>query len=121
MPKGVLIKSDGTITTGEFGSLESLQAAVGGYIEAIYLHKLGVSAYVNEEGKFNGLPLNRTATQIARAHSGMAPDDFIVGDMLILGPVNRNGDDTDCPPGVVEMLLALIFRCDGHENGRTEH
>lgn len=40
-------------------SLESYQKAVGGYIEAYYPFEEPVCIVCNEEGKINGLPLNR--------------------------------------------------------------
>ena len=41
------------------GSLESYQKTVGGYIEAYYPFEEPVCIVCNEEGKINGLPLNR--------------------------------------------------------------
>ena len=40
-------------------SLESYQKTVGGYIEAYYPFEEPVCIVCNEEGKINGLPLNR--------------------------------------------------------------
>lgn len=40
-------------------SLESYQKTVGGYIEAYYPFEESVCIVCNEEGKINGLPLNR--------------------------------------------------------------
>lgn len=40
-------------------SLESLQGIVGGYIECIYPFDDPVGIICNDEGKLNGLPLNR--------------------------------------------------------------
>lgn len=40
-------------------SLEGLQGAVGGYIEAMYPFEEQVCVICNEEGKINGMPLNR--------------------------------------------------------------
>ena len=48
-PKRIEIEND----------LEALQRAVGGYIEAVYPYEDPVALIVNEEGKLNGLPLNR--------------------------------------------------------------
>lgn len=48
-PRAVDIKED----------LASMQAAVGGCIEAIYPFEEPVALVANEEGKLNGLPLNR--------------------------------------------------------------
>ena len=39
--------------------LKSLQHEVGGYIEAIYPYEDPVALVCNEEGKLEGLPLNR--------------------------------------------------------------
>ena len=39
--------------------LESLQHEVGGYIEAMYPDEDPVALVCNEEGKLEGLPLNR--------------------------------------------------------------
>lgn len=42
------------------GSLKSMQAAVGGDIEGYYPYEEPVVIVCNDEGKINGLPLNRT-------------------------------------------------------------
>ena len=39
--------------------LEDMQKLVGGFIEAVYYFKEPVAVVCNEEGKINGLPLNR--------------------------------------------------------------
>ena len=45
--------------------LETLQAAVGGYIEPIAQHRfLGVTLYANEDGQYKNLPPNTAATII---------------------------------------------------------
>lgn len=41
------------------GSLKSMQEVVGGYIQAIYPWMEEVALVCNEEGKINGLALNR--------------------------------------------------------------
>ena len=46
------------VVTMETG-LKPLQEAVGGYIEAVYPFDDPVALIVNEEGKLDGLPLNR--------------------------------------------------------------
>ena len=44
----------------EIGSeLEAMQAVVGGLIEAVYPFEDSVALICNEEGKINGMPLNR--------------------------------------------------------------
>ena len=67
--------------TQEIGTdLASLQKAVGGYIQAVYPYEEPVALIVNEEGKLNGLPLNRAL----RDDSG-SPYDVAAGTMLIVG------------------------------------
>ena len=39
--------------------LRSMQAAVGGYIQAVYPYEEPVALICNEDGKMDGLPLNR--------------------------------------------------------------
>ena len=60
--------------------LGALQKAVGGYIQAVYPYEEPVAIIVNEEGKLNGLPLNRAL----RNNSG-SPYDVTAGTMLIVG------------------------------------
>lgn len=69
-PKEVTIES----------GLESLQAAVGGSIEAVYPFEDNVGLIVNEEGKLEGLPLNRAL----RDDQGDIYD-IIAGDFLVVG------------------------------------
>ena len=55
--------------------LDALQRAVGGYIEAVYPYEDPVALIVNEEGKLNGLPLNRSKNFFGarRTEPEMAP------------------------------------------------
>ncbi len=58
-------------------SLESLQKAVGGYIELHITHE-GKKMYVNEEGVLKNLPFNYKASAV---HSPYCP---IVGSVVLL-------------------------------------
>ena len=84
------------------GSLEAYQDAVGGYIEMTQVVVPGVAAYVNEEGKLNGLPLNVFATHLLKY-----PGDMIVGDMLLVG-MGEDGDDASIPPGTLKFVLEYL-------------
>jgi hypothetical protein len=64
-------------------TLDTLQAAVGGYVEHITLDD-GSSMYLNEDGKFTNLRINREATLLARSVIGL--DDYIVGPVVICAP-----------------------------------
>ena len=60
--------------------LAALQNAVGGYIEGVYPYEDPVALVVNEEGKLNGLPLNRAL----RDEDGHVYD-VIAGSFLVVG------------------------------------
>jgi len=63
-------------------SLEAKQHLVGGYIECVYLpNDESVVLICNEEGKINGMKLNRDIGH-----------DIIAGPFLILGDDYENGD-----------------------------
>jgi hypothetical protein len=89
----MVIKVDGTIEIKTIdGDCKSLQTEVGGWIELVRLDG-GISMYINEEGKLEGLPVNVVATMIA-LQSGLAPDDYIVGDVVFLGKGTADGRET---------------------------
>ena len=67
------------VVTMETG-LKPLQEAVGGYIEAVYPFDDPVALIVNEEGKLDGLPLNR-----ALRHKNGEIYDILAGNILVVG------------------------------------
>lgn len=67
------------VVTMETG-LKPLQEAVGGYIEAVYPFDDPVALIVNEEGKLDGLPLNR-----ALRHKNGEVYDILAGNILVVG------------------------------------
>ncbi len=81
---GEHIKANGEVnhveSKGRTFSLEELQGFVGGLIELTRTND-GRDMYVNEEGKLNGLRLNRKATLLYR--NGIA--DPIMGDAIVIG------------------------------------
>ncbi len=62
------------------GSLEAMQALVGGYIEAVTPFAESVAIVCNEEGKLRGLPCNRPLMD----RHGM-PYDILCGTFFIAG------------------------------------
>ncbi|EIV6184128.1 DUF3846 domain-containing protein [Klebsiella aerogenes] len=70
-------------------SLADMQQMVGGYIQAVRLNPVIVHEdtrytwlVINEEGKLLSLPVNNNATLMAV--TAIRPDDYIVGDALML-------------------------------------
>ncbi len=79
------------ISTG----LSSLQAEVGGYIQAVYPYEDAVALVCNEEGKLEGLPLNRAL----RDEDGDVYD-IVAGTFLVVGLGDENF--ASIPPGLAE-------------------
>lgn len=74
----IVIPVTGSVEAREIdGSLESMQALVGVYIQPIQL-KGRTTLWVNEEGLIHGLPLNVRASNLARQP--------LVGDTFIENP-----------------------------------
>jgi len=71
-------------------SYDKMVECVGGFIEAVYLN--GAVGYVNEEGKIFGLPNNVHATKLAHNHEAIYNDDYIAGNMLIVGNCDDEGE-----------------------------
>ena len=67
------------------GSLKSLQAAVGGHIEAVYPWEDPVAIICNDDGKFNGMQPNR-----ALYDEDGEIMDIIAGTFLIVGLTDDN-------------------------------
>ena len=82
-------------------SLKGLQKEVGGYIEALYPYADQVAIVCNEEGKLNGLPLNR----------GLYDEDgdlcdIIAGKFLIVGLGEEDFDSLN--PELMEKYAGIF-------------
>ena len=70
--------------------LHSMQQAVGGYIQAVYPYEEAVVLVCNEEGKLDGLPLNRA----------LRDEDGDIYDIVGIG----EDDFIDLPDELVEQF-----------------
>jgi len=93
-----------TVEEGQ-DELALLQKAVGGYIEAVTVTEDGHTLYLNDEGKMNGLPMNETATRMTRGI--LSPDDLIMGDAILVGPVDHEGESTTVDIDTIGQRFAL--------------
>ena len=85
------------------GSLEALQAAVGGgYIEAVYPWPDPVAIVCSDDGKINGMPPNR-----ALYDKDGDILDIIAGTFLIVG---LEGDDFGSLSDVMAQKYTALFR-----------
>ncbi len=57
--KVLMVERESPLCCGDRKWSETLQAAVGGDIQAVYPYEDPVALICNEEGKLMGLPLNR--------------------------------------------------------------
>lgn len=87
-------------------SLAVLQNAVGGWIEDVRFRDphpfAGHIMFVNEEGRAQGLKRNARADDLIRGH--LFPGDFIKGDVVICGPADEDGYETDVDEAVLRYF-----------------
>lgn len=91
-------------------TLKALQQAIGGgYLEAIGGPTW--SAYLDEEGRLKGLPVNHDGTRLAQAlgfSEGPPWDDIgLVGPVLFMGPADDEGDETSVTDEVIGTAIQL--------------
>lgn len=85
--------------------LKTFQGLVGGWIEVISGE--GWCAYLNEEGKIAGLPVNAAADSLARRLGWESlPGDVLVGSVVFCGPLDGEGDVTGVEWRVVALAAA---------------
>lgn len=108
MSTGVIIPADPTQEPQAVSvrGLRDMQAAVGGYIEAVELEHPLFIMLVNEEGLVQNLPVNTRATAMVVVHGGLDQTaGYVAGDVLLVGPTNRLGYFTSVPKELYDILL----------------
>jgi hypothetical protein len=108
--KAAVVKTDGTYTIVDSRwDYDELSKTVGGYIEAISLGSSG-EMFLNEEGKLFGLKVNYVANGLASEFdAGLSVWDNIVGDVVVFGPMDENGDNTDVTDQIIKFLDRFAF------------
>lgn len=98
LPKEIVIEN----------TLEAKQHLVGGYIECVYPSNDNSVVFIcNEEGKINGMPLNRDIGH-----------DIIAGPFLIVGDDYENGDFISLNDN---QMLRYKMRFDKNSITQTEN
>ena len=96
--KALRLEDRSIITADIENTLEALQAAVDGYIEAVTLIPDKAVMIVNEEGRLRGMTPNPIASVVANTQ--------IVGPAVVVGV---GGEDfTDIPEDVERCIRALF-------------
>jgi Domain of unknown function (DUF3846) len=115
--RAVVVPVDGEPYVTEINhqnGLAQLQELVGGYIEGFDLKlKDGiVTAYVNEEGKLQNLPVNEMATLLFLSTYDRL--DLIAGPMVVVGAPDEEGYDTSLPTSIIDAFGAKMPRYADH-------
>jgi len=114
--RALLLPCEGIATVVDVPvDLAWLQARVGGLIEPVRLDQIltdrgrvlvEATMFVNETGKNDMLPLNPRATDMATLAIGGWFHDVIMGDVVVLGQVDDEGDETPVPDKLVAAVRA---------------
>lgn len=108
MVKGIHVPVDPSepLEVCDFANLAAYQAAVEGWIEPVDIPDLGITIYVNEEGRLRHLPFNSRASFLWWYNVPQARQAMLVGNAVIVGMPDKNGDNTDVPDELVALLTA---------------
>lgn len=92
--------------------LEAIQSAVGGYFQVLNLAN-GAIMMLNEDGKFMDLPYNEFASELyaALGRSPLMPGDFIVGNVVFVGPPGPDDDGAE-----TSLTDAMLDDLKGYSN-----
>jgi hypothetical protein len=87
---------------------EEINAYVEGWIEGVHLGQFGYM-FINEEGKLHGLDSNTIATYLAKQSGNLMKGDVIVGNAVIFGHTDDNGNSTSVPDFTISFLKDMGF------------
>lgn len=82
-----------------------------GFIEAVFINgpeNTSINMYLNEEGKLEDLPFNERATKLATIEESIGYGDYIVGDVVLVGGVDAEGDDTGLEPEDLAWIEGML-------------
>ena len=105
--KALVIKTTGEVKEVEFTqgtALSVLQSGVDGWVQAIDLSD-DLTLWLNEEGKLVDLPHNIAAQALWDSRFGY-DTDYLVGDVVLTGGVNEEGETLGLSDEQVESLTA---------------
>jgi len=107
MKKAIYIPTLGSmeIIDLEFDSLKKLQASVGGWVQAIDLSET-MSMWCNEEGKM--LQLSHNPFGQAFWEKSFGRTDYIVGDIVITGGVDDEGDTISLTDEQIAFVTEVV-------------
>jgi Domain of unknown function (DUF3846) len=88
------------------GTFVDIQDICGGSVE-VAPSSDNVSIWVNEDGKGIGLPVNAPANMVWALYDIFCclTEDRLVGNVVITGPVDADGEDTDLGMDDVRLII----------------
>jgi hypothetical protein len=106
--KALQIKTTGEVVAIDItaDSLEYLQTAVGGWVQAIDI-ATDMTMWCNEEGKLIGLPHNPYAQFMWDKAFG-AHTDYIVGDVVLTGGTDSEGYTLGLTDEQVQIINGIV-------------
>ena len=106
--KALQIKTTGEVVAIDItaDSLEYLQTAVGGWVQAIDI-ATDMTMWCNEEGKLIGLPHNPYAQFMWDKAFG-AHTDYIVGDIVLTGGTDSEGYTLGLTDEQVQIINGIV-------------
>lgn len=109
------------LTMHDYGDLVDYQRAVGGYVESVGVGLDGVSFLAHDEAKLVGLGINRRATLFWWVNTAPARHrDYLAGDVVLVGPPDRERAALDVPREVQQVLFASTLGVDVAVSGSTK-
>ena len=116
--RAVLIGTDGQVQDILCDGLQSMQKAVGGDIELLFLTKVA-GGFVNESGGY-GLSVNPNAGRVCE-RLGVRQQQPIFGPLLLVGPPSPNGNETNCREAVRRIAYEITqpLHADKGDEPRT--
>ena len=118
--KAAIIKTDLSCSMIDFEQGESAQMirdTVDGYYDCISLSR-DRDMWINDEGKILELPFNAMAT--AMFHKAFQTDDYIAGDVVITGGVDKDGNTLGLSDEDVQFFTDLFEKLDKAINEYNE-
>jgi len=97
MSKALKITPDQQFEIINVDGYRDMQAAVEGLL-TIASNAEDFSAYVNDEGLLYGMPENKVIENLAEYQP-------LVGNALVMGPIDEDGNDTDVTPELVKRAV----------------
>lgn len=106
---------------GSSSLYDQIRAIVGGIVEGIRFAD-DATAYLHEEGKYEGLDPNPAADLLCQAAgTGLMPGDWIAGPFIVTGRLDpqghRTGEDYDVPDSVLNLCRQIGIEIVDHSIG----